>query len=276
MSLESSHWYSRDGKPCHTQPTKKGAKHPTRPTNVSDAKKLGLLPSVSAMTKMLSAPGLERHKLAEVAKACYRSPAHPGEDMKTYVNAMIEASTEDLGKAADLGTKIHAYLEKHYNCQEISAKEQNELVLIGGKETSMYDICEPVIAAVAKLNITIVASEKVLVNDLHGYAGTTDILFRTDNTVGVLDFKSKRTTPGEKVEPIDVHAMQIAAYIDAHWGITPRLPIEGYNVYISTTEIGRVEIVRYSQQELLGAFEDFKCLCHLWRSRNQYDPRVMP
>jgi len=275
MSTESGHWYSRDGKPCHTQPTKKGAKHPTRPTTVADARKLGLLPSVSAMTKMLSAPGLERHKLAEVAKACYRSPAHPGEDMDTYVNAMIEASTEDLGKAADLGTKIHAYLEKHYT-EKLTSEDMAESVEINNTEYLMFGICDPVIEAVEKLNITIVASEKVLVNDLHGYAGTTDILFRTDNTVGVLDFKSKKTKPGVKVEPIDVHAMQIAAYIDAHWGIYTAGPTEGYNVYISTTEIGRVEIVRYSHAELLAAFEDFKCLCHLWRSRNQYDPRVMP
>jgi len=275
MSSESQHWYHRDGTACHSQPTKKGAKNPTRPTNLSDAKKLGLLPSVSAMTKMLSAPGLERHKLAEVAKACYRSPAHPGEDMKTYVNAMIEASTEDLGKAADLGTKIHAYLEKYYT-DIVSPQDQCEKLEIGGGIYAITDICDPVIQKVADIGITVIASEKVLVNDLHGYAGTTDILFRTDSSVGVLDFKSKRTTPGEKVEPIDVHSMQIAAYIDAYWGITPHLPIEGYNVYISTTEIGRGEIVRYSQQELLAAFEDFKCLCHLWRSRNQYDPRVMP
>jgi hypothetical protein len=38
MSTESGHWYSLDGKPCHTQATKKGAKNPTRPTNLKDAR----------------------------------------------------------------------------------------------------------------------------------------------------------------------------------------------------------------------------------------------
>ena len=60
MSTESGHWYSLDGKACHTQATKKGAKNPTRPTNLKDAREQKLLPSVTAYTKMLASPGLER------------------------------------------------------------------------------------------------------------------------------------------------------------------------------------------------------------------------
>jgi len=53
MSIESGHWYTVDGKAAHTQPTKtKGAK-PIRSTTLADAKRLGLLPSVSAYTRML-------------------------------------------------------------------------------------------------------------------------------------------------------------------------------------------------------------------------------
>ena len=109
-------------------------------------------------------------------------------------------------------------------------------------------------------------------NNAEGYAGTTDIIWRSDSAVGILDWKSKRTKEDEKIKPTDSHPMQIAAYIAAEFG--PKFDgTIGYNVYVSTTEPGRVEVVQYGPKELKSAWESFLSCCQLWRYTNQYDPR---
>jgi hypothetical protein len=112
----------------------------------------------------------------------------------------------------------------------------------------------------------------VLVNNREGYAGTTDLLLCN----GILDYKSKRTKEGEKIVPSDSHPMQIAAYIMAHFGTLDGK--RGINVYISTTEVGRVEVHEYTEQELKSAWQAFLACCVLYRYVNNYDPRkeVMP
>jgi len=73
---------------------------------------------------MLSAPGLEVHKMRKLAECCFDNPAHPGEDMKGYISAMIDKSGDDAGTAASLGTLIHASIEDYlkdgaYNDKEV-------------------------------------------------------------------------------------------------------------------------------------------------------------
>ena len=115
MSLETGHWYTVDGQAAHAQVTKtKGAKSPTRPTTIADAKRLGLLPSVSAYTRMLAAPYLERYKMLEVAKACYNCPPAGGESYDDYARHILEKSGKDGSGAADVGTKVHAALDLYF------------------------------------------------------------------------------------------------------------------------------------------------------------------
>ena len=270
MSMENGHFYRKDGTPCHTQPTKAGAKNATRPTNISDAKKLGLLPSVSGITKMLSSPALEKHKMKEVAKQCFLSPAHPGEDMDAYISAMVEKASEDAGNAADLGTKIHAAIEGlltqgGYTDEDVTLKD--------GTVVPLSTLVQPAVTAWNETGLEPIGAEMVLVNLQEGYAGTTDLIFQAPTHLGVWDWKSRRTKPGKSVDPIETHPMQISAYVAAHWGAIPTNAV-GYNCYISTTEPGRVDVVRYDYDTLKAAWADFRSLCHLWRSRNGYDPRT--
>lgn len=269
-----SHFYTLDGKPCHEQPTvSKNAKSPTRPTTIADAKRLGLLPSVSTITKVLHAPGLETYKMKEVAKACFLNPPHPGEEMDPYVKAMVEKSSEDAAGAADVGTQIHAALERHFSSElsnTTTADAFPDTVKIGHMEYHIDTFVHPALKLIEQHGWEIVASEKVLVNAAEGYAGTTDLIIKTrDGITGIADFKSKRTKPSKPVEPSETHPCQIAAYSMAHWGNLGY----GANIYISTTEPGRVEIVPYSPMELHAAWLAFLDMASLWRWLNNYDPR---
>ena len=271
-SQESQHWYTKDGKACHTQPTKKGAKNPFRPTNIKDAKALGLLPSVSAYTKMLAAPGLERWKMAKVAETCFANPPHPGEDMDGYIRNMLEKSKEDGKGAADLGTLIHASIEALLDGNEY----ENQVVEYGeGQSCLLSDMVDPAFAKIGELDITIESAETVLVNQAEGYAGTTDVAHRSSRGKGILDWKSKRTKKDEPIYPSETHPMQIAAYFVAAFDDSQFDDPYCMNVYISTTEPGRVDVVRYDRDTLVEAYKDFLCLTRLWRSQNNYDPRSL-
>jgi len=266
----SEHWYTKDGKACHTQPTKKGAKNPTRPTNIKDAKALGLFPSVSAYTKMLAAPGLERYKMMKVAEACYASPPHPGEEMAEYVQNMLEKSKEDGMGAADLGTQVHAAIEALLKGNEY---ENYEVEVANGHSCWISKLVEPAFNKIEEHGLNVINAELVLVNNAEGYAGTTDVVHRSKRGKGILDWKSKRTKEGEPIFPNETHPMQIAAYYVAAFNDSEFDDALCMNVYISTTEPGRVDVVRYEREQLIEAYKDFLCLTRLWRSQNNYDPR---
>jgi hypothetical protein len=90
-----------------------------------------------------------------------------------------------------------------------------------------------------------------------------------------LDFKSIRTKEGEPIASRFGHIPQIAAYHVAYWCNGEKITdnAKGWNVYISTTEPGRVEIVEYSADDLRAAFDMFLAACSIWRYKNEYDPR---
>ena len=273
MSLETGHWYTLDGKAAHSQPTKtKGAK-PTRPTTIADAKRLGLLPSVSAYTRMLAAPYLERYKMLEVAKACYYCPATGDESYDDYSRHILEQSSKDGSGAADVGTKVHAALDLYVTSGEGSPDIQCQ----DGSVVPAESFVLPAIAKIKAMGLEVKSTESILVNAAYGYAGTTDMVFTKGTQCGILDFKTKRTKEGEPVISGDTHAMQIAAYHAAYWGADDGEPIGvnavGYNVYISTTEIGRVEVVEYSRDELLEGWQAFKSCLQLYRYIKGFDPR---
>lgn len=273
----SQHWYSKDGKACHTQPTKKGAKNAERPTTIRDARKLGLLPSVSGILGVMAKDSLTSWQIDKVIEACWGFPADDETvTLEQYAERVKEAAFAEVRAASDLGTKVHAAIENYLTTGLYEGREI--LTMPDGRNVEAHELVEPALTALEKLNITPIASEKVLVSPFWGYAGTTDVLFETaDGERGVLDFKTKKTREGESIYEPEQHAMQIAAYWQAEWGreyewVIPPFAC-GYNVYVSTTEPGRVEVVKHDCKKLQEAWYAFACCLNLWRWQNKYDPR---
>ncbi len=273
----SQHWYSTDGKACHTQPTKEGAKNAERPTTIRDARKLGLLPSVSGILGVMAKDSLTSWQIDRVIEACWGFPADAEEiTLEQYAERVKEAAFAEVRAACDVGTKVHAAIEKSLTVGLYDGKEL--VTMPDGGVVEMEAMVEPALGRVRELGFEALASERVLVNTHHGYAGTTDlILEHEDGTRAILDFKTKKTRPGEAIYESDQHAMQIAAYWQAEWGkpLGWVIPPDacGFNVYISTTEPGRVEVVRHDDAKLRSAWEAFTHCLALWRWMNAYDPR---
>jgi hypothetical protein len=261
--MDSSHWYSLDGKPVHTQPTKDGEGQ--RATTLRDARKLALLPSVTSIIGILDKPQLTRWKMREVAKAAIAIPGPQGDEpVERFADRAIEAAMSQVGEAADLGSRIHAAIE---NLMRGGAEEPSE---------ELRPYVKPVLDWMRQVGVKVTHSEIVLVNAVHGFAGRVDALFTWGDgfgKMGILDFKTKKTKEGEKVEAYDEHTLQLAAYAATHYGPEHLQHVVAANLFISSTEPGRLEVVKHDKGKLVAAYEAFCQMCAVWRFRKGYDPR---
>ncbi len=256
VKTASSHWYRIDGTPVHKLPTADGRGE--RPTTIKDAKRLGLFPSVTGILSVLAKPGLEKWKLDQVALACLRTPKTRDESVDYWCTRVRDVAFEQVEEAADLGTMIHGALE---------------LAMAGEPYADdLRPYVEPILAWRQEVGIQIVEREIKLVNRAEGFAGTADVLFRFGrNGVGILDYKTRKTKPGEVVLSYDNQAMQLAAYAATYWGEENIGRVLAANVFISTTEPGRMAVVKHPDPR--RDWEAFKMVAALWRYQKGYDPR---
>jgi hypothetical protein len=267
----SQHWYTKEGTPCHTVENK--SKGGVRPTTIGDAKKLSLVPSVSAYIAMQAADGLNNVKIERVMESAHSLAAKGNVGTLAEFAANVkEAAFGEWDDARDLGTLGHAALECYFGQQPY---DPDALIVTPAGTIKTSDLIDPVIAAVEELNIMPTAAEKVVVSVAHGYAGTTDLTWESDSgEMGVLDFKFKKNLPKK---PIKQHAMQCAAYWQAEWGAEYDWEIPAmaccYNVYVSTSDIGKVVVQKWDDIALREAWVAFKACLALYRFENSWDPR---
>ncbi len=255
-TIKAGHWYMADGTPAHRMPTADG--NGERITTIRDARRLGLYPSVTSILGILAKPGLETWKLNQVALATLRILLQEGESEEYWCNRVRTAAFEQVEEAADLGTMIHGALE---------------LAMAGeAYDPTLAVYVEPVVKWARETGIQIVEREIRLVNREQGFAGTSDVLFRYGaNGIGILDYKTRKTQVGKPVGAYEDQAMQLAAYAATYWGEANIGRVLAANVFVSTTEPGRMEVVKHP--EIAGDWEAFKLAAALWRYLKGYDPR---
>lgn len=253
-SMSDSHWYSRDGVPAYTMQKKDGGE---RPTTLRDARKLGLLPSVTTIFNIMAKPQLEKWKLGKAVEAALSTPRDEGEPDDRYHQRIIERSRSEVTEAAELGTRIHDAIEAAF----------------GGVQPpeDLKPYVEPTMTYLRSLNLTEIRLEDVVVSPEFGFAGRVDLMAKFGNKNIIIDFKTRKTREGEKVTPYEFQPMQIAAYAYAAFGTLEN--VHGANVYISTTEPSRIETVAYKPEQLEKEFENFVFMCALWRYTKNFDPR---
>lgn len=253
--MKTSHWYNKQGEAVFEVIKASGVG--MRPTTLADARKLGLLPSVTTILGIIDKPQLVDWKVKQAIQACFDN--RPTGTLDEYVKAMQAQSEEQVGDAADLGTAIHAALEAAFAGETY--------------DSAMAPYVMPTLAKVSQAGIKLVEHELRLVNELVGYAGTTDaVMVDGGGRQGILDFKSRKTKPGQKCTPWETEPMQIAAYAKAKFGTLDG--IVGANVYISTTEVGRIEIVTYTSEQLWEAWNAFVASAMLWQYLKGYKPGI--
>lgn len=255
--LKSSHWYDHEGNPVHRLPKASG--EGDRATTIKDAARLHLLPSVTNILGTLDKPGLMQWKVNQCLQAADENPRQKDEPVEYWTKRIQDLAYKQVEVAADLGTRIHHALESCFDGSPI--------------EPEILQYVQPVLDWLKQTGISISDREKRIVNLMEGYAGTSDVFFTFGKTgIGILDYKTKKTKVGEKVDSYLEHKAQLSAYAAVQYGTDRLDEVLAANLFISSTEPGRIEIVKCTS--VRAHYETFLALCQVWRAVKGYDPRV--
>lgn len=249
FTSEAGHWYTRSGEPAYTVIGKNGKE---RNTTLRDARSMDLVPSVTTILNVAAKPGLENWKLQQVLLAALTLPKREQESESEYIDRIIFDSKEQGKAAADVGTDIHAAIERFFDNKAVTAYEQH----VQGVDKAIREtfgehkwICEASFAHIL------------------GFGGKCDMHTKSldDEMAGIiLDIKTKEFTDPEKVEGYDEHLMQLAAY---QFGLG-LWKARCANVFVSRNVPGLVKIIEWSPEDLSRGWKMFSSLLEFWQAKN--------
>jgi len=253
--ISGAHWYTAEGQPLHE--VRNAKDDGTRATTLRDARKLNLYPSVTTILRVMDKPALMKWKMQQAVLSAIRNARTADESEEYWMKRVLAGADDETSQAADLGSRIHDALE---------------LATAGEPyDPQLEEYVAPVFDWYGKNGVFIGKREIVVVDKEDGFAGRVDVLFKSRGVYGVADYKTRKSQPGKPMLPYDGQAMQLAAYAKAFYG-AKRLPkIRAVNIYISSTEPGRMEV--FEHENIVDDYKAFKAAAHLWRYLNNYDPR---
>lgn len=246
-AAESTHYYGRDGTPAYTVKAKAGHE---RPTTLADARKLGLVPSVTTILKCADKPALTNWMVDQAILAALTFPRKPDEPLTDDLVAKIKQdSKEQARKAAERGTAIHAAIQGHYE---------------GKKPFDEYLLhVRGAVVEVEKWMKGPWVAERSFAHQM-GFGGKVDL----SHPWAVLDFKSKEFGPEDELETWPEQGMQIGAYREGL--LTPKA--RGAICYVSVTTPGLAKLIEIPEAELARGWKCFYSLLQFWKAKNNFDP----
>jgi hypothetical protein len=245
---ESQHWYTKSGEPAYSVKNKDGHQ---RPTTLRDARKLGLVPSVTTIIKCAASPGLEAWKLQQMMLAALTLPRAPEETEESFIGRIQSDSKEQAKAAAERGSEVHAALESFFETRHVTSKFSGAVLGTESQIVKVFGDLEW-------------STEKSFGHPL-GFGGKVD-LHSSDGNGVVIDFKTKEFTSDqvEKVQGYDEHLMQLGSY-----RVGLDLPdARCANVFVSVTEPGLVVIREWSQEDLKRGWLMFESLLNYWYAKS--------
>jgi len=245
---ESNHWYTKDGVPQYTVPSKKDGL--PRATTLRDARTMDLVPSVTTIINMAAKPALIAWLQQQVLFAALTLPRRPDEPEKEYIDRIINDSKEQGRSAADAGTAIHASIQGFYEDKPT------------GKHQESVDACTKAITE--HFGEAVWISERSFSHEF-GFGGKCD-LFCAGTLNAVVDIKTKEFVDPKKVEGYDEHLMQLAAY-----RVGLGIPMARCaNVFVSRNVPILVVVKEWSEEDLVRGWKMFLALLEFWQLKNQF------
>ena len=241
IAQEGGHWYTKDSEPAYEVEGKNGS---MRPTTLRDARKMDLVPSVTTILGVISKPGLDAWKQNQTIDAALTLPRIEGESLDDFKLRVIQDAKEQGRKAAQLGTDIHASLDKAYSGKPYDPAHEVYVTAVMNAISEKYGEQEWM-------------AEKSFAHPL-GFGGKIDL---ASSTI-VIDFKTSSFTE-DKIKTLgyDEHIQQLAAYAT---GLCIQKPILA-NVYVSTVTPGLVHIKEYTQEEAEWGWDCFAAILNAWK-----------
>lgn len=255
------HWYTREGEPAY------GA-------TLREARKQGLLPSITNILQCWPRPGLERYKREQDILAALTTPRLAEEGDTAFCKRIIEDSEAHAKDAADFGTEIHKLFA------DLLTEFGSGVTLISIAHHPRYRILsqwiEDTISQVHWI-------EECFVSPTYGYGCRADALVTFQGKMVVsgvgaaisapndvlLDLKTQGAKEGKLVF-YDTWAMQLAAEEECV-KVSPR-PITLANLVIDSTKPSPPVLKVLTEAELDKAWDDFLACFNLWKRVKNYDP----
>ena len=247
---EGGHWYTRTGQPAYEQRTQKGG---LRPTDLRDAKKLGLVPSVTTVLSVIAKPQLVTWCMDQAILAALTLPKRPDEAESAYLARIREDSKAQTKAAAEEGSRIHDAIECHFK---------------GRPYPEVYRLhVAAVVVELAKLfpSVTDWRAEDAFAHPM-GYGGKVDL--HSPSTGIVVDFKGKDGdfSDGKKLA-YDQH-WQLAAY-QRGLGLPGNVWAK---LFVSRTHPGYVASHAWTERDIAQGWQVFEAALGLWKACKQFDP----
>jgi hypothetical protein len=245
---ENGHWYTRKGTPAYTTIGSSTGKE--RPTTLADARKLGLLPSVTTINGMLSKAGLDTWKQQQVLLAALTLPRETNEPEQEWLKRVMQDSRATGRDAAERGTAIHAVIESYFD-QVYMPEKPAYLDAIDSTLKGVFGD-QPWLA------------EKSFGHSL-GFGGKCDLMAKPINGQGtgyIVDFKTKDTDL-DKVDVYFEHEMQLAAYRE---GLG--LPAARCAIVFVNGKTNQVKLIEVEESKLQNGWECFQHLLRVYQIKN--------
>lgn len=256
------HWYTPDGRPLHTVEAKDGNQ---RNTTKRDARKLGLYPSVTTITKVIANPSLDRWKQQQMLNACVANPIQSTDDLAEYEGRMRQFAQKKMVDARAFGSLFHSaidelnktgYLTEQYN--EVKPFVQHYIQWTRDEQVQFLD------------------TEFVAVNDKLGYAGQVDALAVVGGKLTLLDYKTqdvKEDSKGQlKPNWYESWVWQLAAYKHASWPGKPKRIQQVMSVVLCSQQPCYPISKIWSAEEVSAAWKTFQAANQIWQLTNNFNP----
>lgn len=244
---QPTHWYKPDGSSAYG-------------STLVNARKEGLLPSVTTVTSLLAAPGLEAWKQSQLVLAALTMPDEEKSDDLDALAKQIVSESKRAGKdAANLGTQIH---------------DQAEAILRNGRWEK--NLMTQAIHGWVLENVKSVEwCEKTLVDTVVGYAGRADALVNhVEHGLVLIDWKTqkfKKLKKGYKPKFYNKWILQLAAYAECIGKPVRCISVAINSVAESEEDIIVVDKV-WTEEEQEEAYHQFLNLHSLWCWDRKYNP----
>lgn len=259
FSPDSAHWYQRDGVPLHTVTSLKGA---PRPTTLRDARKLGLLPSVTNILGVIAKPELTAWLQEQAVMAALTLPRIAGETEDAFARRVVEDAHTMRDGAADFGTAFHAGAERIARTLEVDPAHPAADWLHLYRDWYQANA------------LALHWTEKVLVQSEWGYAGTADLLIEHPvHGLTLVDLKTMKIKPGgpcgrpPEAKPYKSWCYQLAAYRRALGE-----PVKCLNLIVNSVEPSAPIEHVWTEDEMETGWRAFVAAHRLWTIEKGYDP----
>lgn len=256
FSPDAAHWYQPDGTPLHTVLSTKGE---PRPTTLRDARKLGLLPSVTNILGVIAKPELTAWLQEQAVMAALTLPRNPGESEDDFARRVVADSQTTRDSAADFGTAFHHGAERIAQTLEVDQMEVISPWLNCYRDWFQENV------------LSCRWTEQRAVSLEFGYAGTADLLIEHRlHGLCLVDLKTIKVNPKYKTKPYSTWSYQLAAYRKA-LGVQARC----INLMVNSVEPSvPIEHV-WGEAEMDAGLRAFLAARELWVIEKGYDPAGM-